>query len=150
MMKTLTIKEAVDRVNSGEDLKGIVLDKESMSQVNVRDAMVLNRGGIVIPEENLFYDDNDIEYDEEIDELVIGREITGMTWEEKSKKFERSVLSQEPVSINIMTKEPEIDNWIEKNKIKLADVLRPIIINLFNAEQSLKTSSSDSVIPPTN
>ena len=136
MMKTLTIKEAVDRVNSGKP-KGIVLDKESMSQVNVRDAMVLNRGGIVIPEENLFYDDNDIEYDEEIDELVIGREITGMTWEEKSKKFERRIITQ-PVSINIMTKEPEIDNWIEKNKIKLADVLRPIIINLFNAEQSLK------------
>lgn len=86
----------------------------------------------------------------EIDELVIGREITGMTWEEKAKKFEPNASSQEPISINIMTKEPEIDNWIEKNKIKLADVLRPIIINLFNAEQSLKRSSSDSTIPPTN
>ncbi|MEM1215631.1 MAG: hypothetical protein AAGJ82_08105, partial [Bacteroidota bacterium] len=90
MMKVLTVKEAVDRVSSGEDLKGVILEKGSMLQVNVRDAMILSRGGIVIPEENLYYDDNDIEYDEEIDELTIGKEITHLSWEEKSKRFEKA------------------------------------------------------------
>lgn len=87
-MKTLTVKEAVESVNNGESLEGIVLDKASMLQVNVRDAMILSRGGIVIPEDNLYYDDTEIEYDEEIDELEIGEEITGWSWEEKSKRFE--------------------------------------------------------------
>ncbi len=109
-MKTLTIKEAVERVNNGKTL----LDKESMMQVNVRDAMVLSRGGIVIPEENLYYDDTDIEYDEEIDELEIEEEITALSWEEKSKRFEEGKRIVRKVSIDITTDESEIGNWIEK------------------------------------
>lgn len=50
--------------------------------------MILSRGGIVIFEENIYYDDIEIEYDEEIDELVIGKEIIGLSWEEKLERFE--------------------------------------------------------------
>ena len=141
-MKILTIKEAVERVNNGNNLKGIILDKESMQRVNVRDAMVLNRGGIVVPEENLYYDDNDIEYDEEIDELIIGDEITHLSWEEKAKKFEEASSTQESIRINISTKKPEIDSWIEENKGRLEEVLKPIVISLFNAEKMIKDESS--------
>ena len=98
-MKTLTIKEAVERVNNGASLEGVVLDKSSMLQVNVRDAIILSKGGIVIPEENIYYDDTEIEYDEEIDELVIGKEITGLSWEEKSERFEARQRTEKKVSI---------------------------------------------------
>ncbi len=136
MMITLTVKEAVDRVNNGGDLKDVSIDKVSMQQVNVQDAIVLNRGGIVVPEENLFYDDNDIAYDDEIDELVIGEEITNLSWEEKSARFEKGYIANTSIKINISTEEPEIDRWIEKNKIKLERVLTPIIIDLFKADSS--------------
>ena len=88
-MKVLTIKQAVERVNSGKSLKGVVLDKNSMKQVNVRDAMVLAREGIVIPEENIYYDDSEIEYDEDIDELTITSGIVNLSWEEKARRAER-------------------------------------------------------------
>ena len=139
-MKTLTVKEAVDIVSSGGNLKGVVIDKESMSQVNVRDAMVLSRGGIVVPEENLYYDDNDIEYDEEIDELIIGKEITHLSWEEKSKRFEE-FNQRKKVSIDIVADNSEIEKWIEGNRSKLGELLKPIIINLFNAEKMIKENS---------
>lgn len=133
-MKTLTIKEAVGRVNSGQSLEGFHLDKESLKQVNVRDAMVLSRVGIVIPEENLFYNDDDIVYDEDIDELVIGEEITGLSWEEKIKRFE----NHQPVSIDTLidlsTQDEEVNKWIERNKIFLENVLKPIVKNLFDVE----------------
>ncbi|MBK7478247.1 MAG: hypothetical protein IPI11_20360 [Haliscomenobacter sp.] len=70
-MNVLTVKEAVERVNKGESLKDVVLDESTTRQVNVRDAMVLSMGGIVIPEQNIYYNDEDIVYDEDIDELVI-------------------------------------------------------------------------------
>lgn len=143
-MKTLTVKEAVDRVENGGDLKGIVLDKVSMSQVNVRDAMILSRGGIVVPEENLYYDDNDIAYDEEIDELIIGNEITHLSWKEKSKRFEE-FNQQNRVSISITTDNAEIEDWIKSNKSKLGELLKPIITNLFYAEKGIKSSSSNAV-----
>ena len=66
-MEVLTVKEAVQRVNSGGNLEGIVLDESTIKQVNVRDAMVLSRGGIVIPEQNIYYKDEEIEYDEDIE-----------------------------------------------------------------------------------
>lgn len=133
-MKTLTVKEAIDRVKSGQNLEGIHLDKESLKQVNVRDAMVLNRGGIVVPEENLYYDDDDIAYDEDIDELVIGEEITGLSWEDKINRFENHRSLNKSVSINLSTEDQEINNWIERNKGFLEKVLRPIVKNLFDVE----------------
>ena len=137
-MKVLTVEEAVEKVNKGESLKGYVLDQATTSQVNVRDAMVLNTGGIVIPEENLFYDDDEIEYDEDIDELLIGKEITGMSWSEKAKRAsEYNSLNKEPV-VNLSTEEPEINDWILLNRNKLEDLLKPIVVNLFNAEKALK------------
>lgn len=85
-MQVLTVKEAVVRVNKGESLEGIVLEENSVKQVNVRDAMVLARGGIVIPEQNIFYNDEDIEYDEDIDELVITSGVVKLSWEEKARR----------------------------------------------------------------
>ena len=88
MMEVLTVKEAVQRVNSGGNLEGVVLDESTIKQVNVRDAMVLSRGGIVIPEQNIYYKDEEIEYDEDIDELVITSGIVKLSWEEKAKRAE--------------------------------------------------------------
>jgi hypothetical protein len=87
-MEVLTVKEAVERINKGGHLKGIVLDERTIRQVNVRDAMVLSRAGIVIPEQNIYCDDREIEYDEEIDELEITSGIVQLSWEEKAKRAE--------------------------------------------------------------
>ena len=86
-MKTITVREAVDKVDRGESLAGFILSEGCAKQVNVRDAIVLHRGGITVPEEALFYDDAHIEYDEEIDELEWGEEVTGMSWEERVALF---------------------------------------------------------------
>ncbi|TVL97342.1 MAG: hypothetical protein CV087_22465 [Candidatus Brocadia sp. WS118] len=140
-MEVLTVKEAVQRVNSGGNLEGVVLDESTIKQVNVRDAMVLSRGGIVIPEQNIYYKDEEIEYDEDIDELVITSGIVKLSWEEKAKRAEehgeRSKEGKEAM-IDLSTKEPEIDDWIAKNKKKLETLLKPIVINLFNAEKAIR------------
>ena len=91
LMIVLTVEEAVARVQSGQNLEGVVLEENSMKRVNVRDAMVLSEGGMVIPEQNIFYNDDDIEYDKEIDELVITNEITGLSWEEKARRAKTSL-----------------------------------------------------------
>lgn len=140
-MEVLTVKEAVQRVKSGGNLEGVVLDESTIKQVNVRDAMVLSRGGIVIPEQNIYYKDEEIEYDEDIDELVITGGIVNLSWEEKARKAEeyaKQVEKVEEVLINLSTEKPEIDNWISANKKKLERLLRPIVIDLFNAERIIK------------
>ena len=140
-MEVLTLEEAVQRVNSGGNLEGVVLDESTIKQVNVRDAMVLSRGGIVIPEQNIYYKDEEIEYDEDIDALVITGGIVNLSWEEKAKKAEEYANQAEKVEevlINLSTEKPEIDSWISNNKKKLERLLRPIVIDLFNAERIIK------------
>jgi Zn-dependent metalloprotease len=137
-MQVLTVKEAVDRVNRGESLEGVILEENSIKQVNVRDAMVLARGGIVIPEQNIFYNDEDIEYDEDIDELVITSGVVKLSWEEKARRAKEYKESGKEVMVNLSTHTPEIDDWIAKNKKKLESLLKPIVINLFNAEKVMK------------
>jgi len=140
-MKVLTIKEAVERINNGGNLEGIVLDESTMKQVNVRDAMVLSRGGVVIPDQNIYYNDEDIEYDEDIDELTITSGIINLSWEEKVKRAEnqeRQRNKKGEVMVDLSTRKPEIDDWIVKNKKKIETLLKPIVESLFDAEKVIK------------
>lgn len=136
-MVNLTVKEAIEKVKKGGSLSGIVLDKNSIKQVNVQDAMLLSEGGIVIPEENIYYDDSEIQFDEEIDNLVIKEEIVNLSWEEKAKRAEEFKNGLK-ILLNLTTQKPEIDDWMAKNKHKLESLLKPIIISLFNAEKLIK------------
>jgi hypothetical protein len=140
-MKMLTVKEAVERVNNGGNLEGIVLDESTTQQVNVRDAMVLSRGGIVIPEQNIYYKDEEIEYDEDIDELVITSGVVNLSWEEKAKKaaaYDQNGTETGAVTLDLATQQPEIDDWIAKNKKKLETLLKPILVHLFHAEKTIE------------
>lgn len=140
-MKVLTVKEAVESVNRGNNLEGVVLDESTIKQVNVRDAMVLARGGIVIPEQNVYYNDDEIEQDEDIDELVITSGIVSLSWEEKAKKakvYREQEADEKEVMVDLSTKRPEIDDWIAKNREKIETLLRPIVISLFDAEKGIR------------
>jgi hypothetical protein len=125
-------------INKGQSLEGVVLEEKSVKQVNVRDAMVLAREGIVIPEQNIFYNDEDIEYDEDIDELVIASGVVNLSWEEKARRANEYREAGKEIMVNLSTHTPEIDDWITKNKKKLEALLKPIVINLFNAEKIMK------------
>ncbi|MBK8705250.1 MAG: hypothetical protein IPN33_17925 [Saprospiraceae bacterium] len=138
-MKVLTVKEAVEWVNKGNNLEGVVLDESTIKQVNVRDAMVLARGGIVIPEQNIYYNDDEIEYDEDIDELVITGGIVELSWEEKARRAKAfSEKEKKEVMVDLSTQKPEVDDWIAKNREKIENLLKPIVISLFNAEKTIK------------
>jgi hypothetical protein len=140
-MKVLTVKDAVERVNRGDNLEGVVLEESTIKQVNVRDAMVLARGGIVIPEQNIYYNDEDIEYDEDIDELEITSGVVKLSWEEKArrvKEYSKKVKIEKEIMVNLSTEKPEIDAWIARNRKKIETLLKPIVISLFNAEKAIK------------
>lgn len=105
-MKTLTVKEAVEWVNAGNNLEGVLLDESTTQQVNVRDAMVLARGGIMLPTQNIYYNDDEIEYDEDIDELVITSGVVKLSWEEKAARAQ----AYHPQQKEVMAKTTTIPN----------------------------------------
>ena len=137
-MKVKT-NEAIKMANDGKSLKGIVLEDINDVQVNVRDAMSLSREGIVVPEANMYYDDNDIVYDEDIDGLERIGELRKMSWEEKEAFFAEDEEDSE-VTIKIRISNARMKSWLSKNSTRISDLLEPILTSLFNAEEKLKNT----------
>lgn len=136
-MKT---EQALTMIKNGESLKGVVLEDLNAVQVSARDALSLARSGIVVPEQNVFYDDTDIAYDEEIDEVEWSNENLNLSWEEKAKLFRESKPQnkQKPITLEITTNDSEVDTWLSENRERLSEVIKPIIKSLYEAEKMIK------------
>lgn len=102
--------------------------------------MSLSRQGIVVPEANMFYDDDDIAYDEEIDGLERIGELRKMSWEEKEAFFAEDENDDDEVSIKIRIPNSRMKSWLVKNSSRIAGVLVPILLSLYNAEEKLKNT----------
>ena len=138
MMKVKT-SDAIKMANEGKSLKDVVLEDINDVQVNVRDAMPLSREGIVIPEANIFYDDTDIAYDEEIDGLEKIGKLRKMSQEEKRAFFEEEEEENE-VSIKLRIPNNQMKSWIGKNSTRISDMLESILLSLYNAEERFKNT----------
>jgi hypothetical protein len=163
-MKVLTVKEAVEMVNNGNNLEGVVLDESTIQQVNVRDAMVLARGGIVIPEQNIYYNDDDIEYDEDIDGLVITSGVITLSWEEKAmkaKEYKEKSLKEKAITTDDFENEElvrvlqaevavdkEIADWVSQSNVNLNQLLTNLMKDFY---RNAKTASilADNKMPRT-
>lgn len=141
-MKVLTVEQAVERVNKGGNLQGIVLDKNTLEQVNVRDAMVLSSGGIVIPEQNIYYDDADIQYDEDIDELTITSGIVNLSWEEKAKRAaaqQKQTHQEADATLEVQLHlDPEIKTWLDQQPIAADKLIESLLDQFYHIQQMIK------------
>jgi hypothetical protein len=73
--------------------------------------------------------------------LVITSGIVKLSWEEKArraKEHREKAKTATAVMIDLATQKPEIDDWIAKNRAKIENLLKPIVVSLFNAEKAVK------------
>ena len=139
----MKVEQALELIKDGKSIKGFVLEDLDTVQVSVRDALSFARAGVVIPEENVFYDDDDIAYDEEFDETIWSDENLKLSWEEKAKLFSASKQEEiegnlRSVTLDVSTDDLEIDTWLSENRERLSEVIKPIIKSLFKAEKMIK------------
>lgn len=128
--------EAIEMVKRGESLRHVILEDIDDVRVNVRDALILNRGGVVIPEVNLYYDDEEIAYDEDIDDVDWQGPFRVLSEAEKRAHFENQ--SSDSVAIHLKTPDADVRDWLVENEGRLSDLLRPIVESLYRAEKMLK------------
>ena len=142
MLKMMKVKtsEAIKMAKEGKSLKGVILEDINEVQVSVRDAMSLSREGIVVPEANMFYDDNEIAYDEEIDGLERIGELRKMSWEEKEAFLSGEDENEIAVKIRIPNRRMKL--WVDKNSTRISDMLGSVLLSLYNAEEKFKNTST--------
>ncbi len=62
----ISVSEALQKLESGESVSNYSIDFNRI-KVEALDVMKLSKGGIVVPEAVIYYDDNDIAYDEDFE-----------------------------------------------------------------------------------
>ena len=70
MAKPMTTTEALDLLHQGQSVEDVVLLDLETQKLGFRDALLLTENGFVVPEENIVYQDSDIQDDPDFDDTT--------------------------------------------------------------------------------
>jgi hypothetical protein len=135
------VEQAIKMARNKESLKDIVIEGLNDTQVRPMDALVLAEYGILIPEQNIYYSDEDIAYDPDFDDVTWRDEPLKLTWEEKIQLAEEiagNKIADEEVSVRIRIEDREIRQWMRKNYDKMGQVLSNFIVEIYKANKIME------------
>ena len=136
----MRIDEVIMMAKKGHSLEGVVIEDLKNKQIKAMDALMLSRYGIVIPEENIYYDDSEIAYDEDFDDVTWSSEPIQLTFDEKVELANQSAQrdDKENISLSITVANNELKQWIKLNQNKVEAILSNLIIDLYKTQKVLK------------
>ena len=134
----MKVEEAIELAKSDKSLEGITIEDLKDTQVKVVDALVLAEKGIVIPEQNIYYDDADIAYDPDFDDVEWSDKPIQLTWEEKMELAKQFDENEEEISVKIKIADKEIRKWIHDNHDKMGVILEHFVIDIYKANKMMK------------
>jgi hypothetical protein len=140
MMK-VKVEQAIEMARNNETLEGLVIEDLMDTQVRAVDALALAEHGIVLPEQNIYYNDDDIAYDPDFDEVEWSKEPLKMTWEEKiqlSEKIEKNSLGEEEIAFVVKISDRQVRQWVKENNEKMGQILGNFIVDIYKANQIIK------------
>jgi hypothetical protein len=134
------IDEAIAMANNGQSLQGVTIEGLNESQVKAMDALTLAKHGVVIPEQNIYYDDSEIAFDEDFDEVKWSSEPVQLTFEEKVELANRGFRGNddEMISLRIAVADKEVNQWIKVNLHKVEGIISGLIVDLYKTRKSLR------------
>ncbi len=134
------IEEAIAMANDGQSLEGIIIEGLNDSQIKAMDALMLARHGIVIPEQNIYYDDSEIAYDEDFDDVEWSKEPIKLSFEEKVALANRGFQDndKEEISLTIAVSDKEVKQWIKINQQKVEKIISGLIVDLYKTKKVFK------------
>lgn len=137
---TLSVSEALQRIAAGQSVSGCTIDFDRI-KVEALDVMKLAKAGFVVPEEAIYYDDDDIAYDPDFDEIEWSKEPIKMSWDEKIKLAEKRRLNgdvEEEVSVRIKIADRDIRQWMYRNRDKMGLILADFIVDIYKANKIIQ------------
>ena len=124
-----------------KNLEGVAIEDLKETQVRAVDALVLAEYGIIIPEQNIYYSDDDISYDPDFDDVKWSEEPLKMTWEEKmqlSEEIDKNNRKGEEISVKVNISDQEVRQWVNENYDKMGQILGNFIVDIYKANKIIK------------
>lgn len=125
---TISADTALTLLSKGENIKNLQIDFAN-TKIKAIDAFKLGKEGIDVPDELIYYDDEDIAYDPEFDDYE---------WERTD--IDPLTLLEEQITVNINI-EKNIKEWIQKNDIDMKPLLEELVRNFYSTQQLVNKES---------
>jgi hypothetical protein len=119
----ISVSEALRKLESGESVGDYLVDFDRI-KVEAMDVMKLSKGGIVVPESAIYYDDDDIAYDEDFEGDWV--------------KVDTATQSKTEVSITL---QDDLKRWVDENNVQL-DQLIEKLLNGYYQEQKMASEKA--------
>lgn len=135
------IEQANEVARSQESLKGVVIDDLHDTQVKAVDALILAEHGIVIPEQNIFYDDKDIAYGPDFDDVEWSEQPINLIWNEKlelAQQLQGVRENEVKISLKIKISDGDVRRWVYQNYEKMSEILENFVVDIYKVNKIIK------------
>lgn len=114
----ISVSEALQKLEAGESVTGYSIDFDRI-KVEALDVMKLSKGGIVVPESAIYYNDDDIAYDEDFegDWVKVNTPANGSRTEVK------------------ITLDNDVRQWVEANNVQLDQLLEKLLDSFYKTQK---------------
>ncbi len=122
----ISVAEALKRLESGQTLSGFSIDFERI-KIEALDVMKLSKAGVNVPEEAIFYDDDDIALDEAFEG----------NWQRIDYDPIQELDSQTQTEVTIALRK-EVRQWIAEEHIHLNRLIEILIDGFYQSQKVVK------------
>lgn len=136
MGKKMKTDEVIDLIKQGLSVEDIVLSDIEEKRLSFRDALLLVDNGFSVSEKNLLYQDTEVAYDPEFDDLERAGDYKSLKKLLTSKGILEGA-NEETITIELAIKDEAIKNWLNENTNKMKDVIHKLVIDLYHTDQIL-------------
>lgn len=120
---SISVSEAIFRIESGKSLEGYSINFDRI-KVEALDVMKLSKAGIKVPDESIYYDDDDNIFDEEFEGEWIRTDYDPIK--------EVKLLTE--IKINV---KQDIRQWIESKNIKLDKLIENLLEGFYQTQKRI-------------
>ena len=127
----VSVEQAISILKAGGDLSKTIISDLGASKVKAMDALLLAENGFIVPDGNIVYEDSDIEYDPDFDEVDWGRPVP---FAQKKKELEE-LPAVEELLIRLQVKNEEMKGWLNKNREHLDQIISKLLEDHIEQEE---------------
>lgn len=120
----ISVSEALQKLELGEPVSNYSIDFDRI-KVEALDVMKLSKGGIEVPEDVIYYDDDAIKYDEDFE-----GEWVRVNTPANAKQTEVKIVLKDDIS-----------QWIESNNVQLDHLIEKLLDGFYRAQKMVQEKS---------
>lgn len=134
--RTLDVYAAIDLLKSGGSIEKMVISDLSTSKVKAMDAMLLAANGCLVPDGNIVYDDDNIQYDSDFDEVTWGSPAPFKQMKESlSSGTAQQLAETTELVVKLPIRSADMKQWLVQNRERLNLVINGLLERMYKAER---------------